>query len=591
MSIDVAQLAPLAIIIPFVGAALSLVLVHRNRMQRTVAIGFLALSLVIEILVLIQSWDAEPTAVNLGGWDAPFGIVLMVDQLSAVMLVVSSIVSLAVLIYATGQGVADGDAEGPISIFYPTFLILVAGVSNAFLAGDLFNLYVGFEIFLVASYVLMTMGGTTQRIRAGVTYVVVSIISSVLFLIAIGMIYAATGTVNMADLSVKLADLPVGTQMQLHLMLLIAFGIKAAVFPLSFWLPDSYPTASAPVTAVFAGLLTKVGVYAIIRTETLLFTGDRISTLLMWVSLLTMVVGILGALAQIDIKRMLSFTLVSHIGYMIFGIAVGTDAAYAAVVYYVAHHIIIQTSLFLVAGLIERRGGSTNTDRLGGLARLAPVLAMLYIVPALNLGGIPPFSGFLGKIGLFQAGVDVATWQTYVVIAGAVLASLLTLIAMMRVWNRVFLRTPDDADFPDPVLLAPTREGHWGAGAHQTLTARNGDPAQRVSLLPRLMVWPTTILVVVGVGLTVFAGPLFKVSENAAANLGNPGAYVEAVFGPEGTPGGPVEGGLDDGATGSSDSGLPQGTQYGNGETEGLQEDIYDGSTPAPEDTATEEAP
>ncbi|ROZ65633.1 Na+/H+ antiporter subunit D [Kocuria soli] len=546
MSIDVAQLAPLAIIVPFVGAALSLVLFHRNRLQRLVAIGSLVVSLAVEMLVLATSWDAPPTSVNLGGWEAPFGIVLIVDQLSAVMLVVSTIVSLAVLIYATGQGVADGDSAGPISIFHPTYLILVAGVSNAFLAGDLFNLYVGFEIFLVASYVLMTMGGTTQRIRAGVTYVVVSIISSVLFLIAIAMVYAATGTVNMADLCLKLADLPVGTQMQLHLMLLVAFGIKAAVFPLSFWLPDSYPTASAPVTAVFAGLLTKVGVYSIIRTETLLFPGEQINGLLMWVSLLTMVVGILGALAQIDVKRLLSFTLVSHIGYMVFGIAVGTAAGFAAVVYYVGHHIIIQTSLFLVAGLIERRGGSTNSDRLGGMARLAPVLAVLYMIPALNLGGIPPFSGFLGKIGLFQAGVDNATWQTYVVISGAVLTSLLTLIALMRVWNRVFLRTTDDADFPDPVLLAPSREGHWGAGAVQTLTRDEGG-RQTVSLLPRLMVWPTAVLVVIGVALTVFAGPLFAVADNAAENLVNPGAYVEAVLGPEGAPSGPVEQAAGDG--------------------------------------------
>lgn len=579
MSVEIAQLAPLAIIVPFVGAAMTLMFFRHHRAQQIMAIGTLVLSLLVEILVLIQTWDAPPTAVNLGGWEAPFGVVLMVDQLSAVMLVVSTLVSLVVLVYATGQGVADGDSEGPISIFYPTFLILVAGVSNAFLAGDLFNLYVGFEIFLVASYVLMTMGGTAQRIRAGITYVVVSIISSVLFLIAIGMIYAATGTVNMADLSIKLAQLPDGTQMQLHLMLLIAFGIKAAVFPLSFWLPDSYPTASAPVTAVFAGLLTKVGVYSIIRAETLLFTTERINSLLMWVSLLTMVVGILGALAQIDIKRMLSFTLVSHIGYMIFGIAVGTAQAYAAVVYYVAHHIVIQTSLFLVAGLIERRGGSTNTERLGGMARLAPVLALLYMVPALNLGGIPPFSGFLGKIGLFQAGVQTATWQSYVVIAGAVVASLLTLIAMMRVWNRVFLRTPDDADFPDPVLLATTREGHWGAGAQQTVTSRNGDPAQAVSLLPRLMVWPTTVLVVVGVGLTLFAGTLFEVADHAAANLTDASAYHQAVFGPEGQPGGAVHNGPDDGNAGSTDgTGLPDGAQYGDGSQEGVQVDIYPGS-------------
>lgn len=357
MSTDLAQLAPLAVLIPFLGAALNFVIVHRNRLQRTVTVGAMALTLVLDAVMLADVWNQGPQAVHLGGWAAPYGIVMVVDQLSALMLVVSVVVSLAVLVYAVSEGVAGGDDEGPISIFYPTFLLLVAGVSNAFLAGDLFNLYVGFEILLTASYVLLTMGGTAQRIRAGVTYVVVSVISSILFLITLGMIYGATGTVNMADLSVKLADLPQGTQLQLHLMLLIAFGVKAAVFPLSFWLPDSYPTASAPVTAVFAGLLTKVGVYSIIRTETLLFPDRQINGLLMWVALLTMFVGILGALAQIDIKRMLSFTLISHIGYMIFGIAVGTPQALAAVVYYIAHHIVIQTSLFLVAGLIERRGG------------------------------------------------------------------------------------------------------------------------------------------------------------------------------------------------------------------------------------------
>src|SRR5699024_11099711 len=203
----------------------------------------------------------------------------------------------------------ERDDAGPVSIFFPTYLILVAGISNAFLAGDLFNLYVGFEIFLTASYVLLTMGGGEARIRAGVTYVVVSILSSMLFLITIGLIYAATGTVNLADIALKVADLDPGVQLMLHVLLLVAFGIKAAVFPLAFWLPDSYPTAPAPVTAVFAGLLTKVGIYAMIRTETLLFPGDRINTALMIVAALTMIVGILGALAQTDIKRMISFTL------------------------------------------------------------------------------------------------------------------------------------------------------------------------------------------------------------------------------------------------------------------------------------------
>jgi multicomponent Na+:H+ antiporter subunit D len=538
VTVNFAQLAPLAVIIPFLGAALSLLLLRRNALQRTVAIGSLVLTLAVEALILGTTWNLGPQAVHLGGWEAPWGIVMVVDQLSSLMLVVSTVVSLAVLVYASGQGVADGDEEGPISIFHPSFLILVAGVSNAFLAGDLFNLYVGFEILLTASYVLMTMGGTVQRIRTGVTYVVVSVISSVLFLITIAMIYAATGTINMADLSVKLEGLPVGTQMQLHLMLLIAFGIKAAVFPLSFWLPDSYPTASAPVTAVFAGLLTKVGVYSIIRTETVLFPGERLDDLLMWVALLTMVVGILGALAQIDIKRMLSFTLISHIGYMIFGVAVGTQEALSATVYYVAHHIVIQTSLFLVAGLIERRGGSTNVDRLAGMARISPLLALLYLVPALNLGGIPPFSGFLGKTGLLQAGVDQGDGLAYALVAGSVAVSLLTLLALIRVWNRVFLRAPEDAEYPDPILLAPVPAGSrflLTSGAVDDQAGRFAGKGD-VRLMSPSMLGGASALVAAGVALTVFAGPLFQLADNAAENLVRPERYVEAVLDPASAP-------------------------------------------------------
>ncbi|OXS85394.1 Na+/H+ antiporter subunit D [Kocuria marina] len=542
MTTDPAQFAPLAVLIPFLGAALNFIIVHRNRLQRGVTVGAMVLTLILNAFMLANVWNQGPQVVHLGDWAAPYGIVMVVDQLSALMLVVSVVVSLAVLIYAVSEGVANGDDEGPISIFYPTFLLLVAGVSHAFLAGDLFNLYVGFEILLTASYVLLTMGGTAQRIRAGVTYVVVSVISSILFLISLGMIYGATATVNMADLSVKLADLPQGTQMQLHLMLLIAFGVKAAIFPLSFWLPDSYPTASAPVTAVFAGLLTKVGVYSIIRTETLLFPGTQIKDLLMWVALLTMIVGILGALAQIDIKRMLSFTLISHIGYMIFGIALGTQAALAAVVYYIAHHIVIQTSLFLVAGLIERRGGSTNVDRLAGMLKISPLLGVLYMIPALNLGGIPPFSGFLGKVALLEAGVEAGTWLSYLLVGVSVFVSLLTLMALIRVWNRVFLRNVDDAEYPDPVLRATTAEGR----RPRTSRAVAGKSGSRFSgrspvvLLPGTMVGATTALVAVGVALTVFAGPLFDLADNASENLINPDRYVNAVLAPVG-PGGVSE--------------------------------------------------
>ncbi|MHA7176571.1 Na+/H+ antiporter subunit D [Arthrobacter sp. Sr24] len=535
---NVASFAPLAVVLPFLGAALAFALIRRPRAQRRVSLGTITITLALEVWLLASVWTTGPIAVHLGGWSPPFGIVMVADQFSSLLLVVSSAVSLAVLAYATGQGSADGEESGPVSVFHPTYLILMAGVSNAFLAGDLFNLYVGFEILLTASYVLMTLGGTGSRIRAGITYVVVSVVSSVLFLIAIAMIYGATGTVTLADLAVKLAELDSGTQALLHVLLLIAFGIKAAVFPLSFWLPDSYPTAPAPVTAVFAGLLTKVGVYAIIRTETLLFPSDQFNNVLLVVALLTMIVGIFGAIAQTDIKRMLSFTLVSHIGYMIFGAALSSVLGLAATIFYVIHHITIQTSLFMVTGLIERRGGTSSIMRLGGLAKLSPILAVLYFIPAMNLAGIPPFSGFLGKLGLLQAGVADGSPLAYALVVGGVVASLLTLLVMARVWNRAFWRSTADAEDPEPVLLAtaPDASGEQSMRAlrtskHVDATSGRFSGDNEIPILPKMMVYSTMGLVLLGIAMTVFAGPLFDLSQEAATSMLERTDYIEAVLG------------------------------------------------------------
>jgi len=499
------SLVPLPVVMPLLGAALTLVLARRPRAQRAVSVLVLTATLVVAAALLVLAYRDGPLVVNVGGWPAPVGIVLVADQLSALMLVVSAAVTLCVLLYSIGEGRADGDEGTPVAIYHPTYLVLTAGITNAFLSGDLFNLFVGFEILLAASYVLLTLGGTDVRIRAGTTYVVVSLLSSLIFLSAIGLIYAATGTLNLAQLVDRLDALPDNLRLVLNLMLLLAFGIKAAVFPLSSWLPDSYPTAPAPVTAVFAGLLTKVGVYAIIRTETLLFPGGRVADMLMVVALLTMLVGILGAVAQSDVKRLLSFALMGHIGYLIFGVALATTAGLAGAIFYVVHHIIILTTLFLATGLLERRAGSTNLDRIGGLGRVAPLLGVLFFLPAVNLAGIPPFSGFLGKVGLLQAGVSAGGVLPWLLVAGGTITSLLTLYAIMKVWNMAFWRAPK-LDSPD----APPR-------------------------LPRLMVGSTLALVALGVALTLVAGPLYRVSADAAEHLLARSPYVDAVF-PGGTP-------------------------------------------------------
>ncbi|KAA0101985.1 Na+/H+ antiporter subunit D [Mycolicibacterium sp. P1-18] len=527
-----AILTPLPVLIPTLAAAVTLFAGRTPRLQRTIAVAALA-AVVAVCAVLVHLADRDGTiAVHVGGWGqsvpgmGPLGITLVVDRLSAMMLLVSSIVLLAVVFYAIGQGIRDGDERQPVSIFLPTYLVLSAGVCTAFLAGDLFNLFVGFEVLLSASFVLLTIGASTDRVRAGIAYVMVSMVSSLIFLIGLAMIYAATGTLNMAELSVRLEDVPSGTRAAMFAVMMVAFGIKAAVFPLSTWLPDSYPTAPAPVTAVFAGLLTKVGVYAIIRAHSLLFPGGALDNVLMVAALVTMLVGIFGAIAQSDIKRLLSFTLVSHIGYMVFGIALGSELGMSGAIYYVAHHIVVQTTLFLVVGLIERQAGASTLQRLGGLAGASPLLALVFFIPALNLGGIPPFSGFIGKVALLEAGTQDASVLAWILVGSSVVTSLLTLYVMARVWTKAFWRARADAP-----------EGNLADVSPSSLiddSAEDIDHADRddVGRMPVGMLVPTAALIAVGLALTVFAGPIFAFSERAAAEVVDRGQYVSAVLTP-----------------------------------------------------------
>ncbi|MGO0575860.1 Na+/H+ antiporter subunit D [Ornithinimicrobium panacihumi] len=503
---------PLLVVLPLIGAGLTLAAAGRTVVQRVVSLSVLTAMLVCAGVLLWAADTIGPQVMLVGGWMPWEGVVLVVDRLAALMVIVSTTVTMGVLTYSIGQGASsfddESDGHSPLPVFHPSILVLAAGVTTTFISGDLFHLYVGFEMLLAASFVLLTLGGTAERVRAGTTYVLVSLLSSSIFLAAIGTVYAAAGTVNLALLAERLGEIEPSTVTQLQLLLLIGFAVKAAIFPMSGWLPDSYPTAPAPVTAVFAGLLTKVGVYAIIRTQTLLFPGNRFDDLLLWAALLTMVVGILGAIVQNDIKRMLSFTLVSHIGYMLFGIALGSAAGLGAAIFYVIHHILIQTTLFLVTGLVERVGGSSDASKLGDLARISPVVGVLFFVPAMNLAGIPPFSGFLGKVGLIQAGVQEDTWLAWVVVAGAVLTSLLTLYAIARVWARAFWSE-------NPAGI--TGRGPWRGGHHEALGWG--------------VLGPTTAIVVVTVAITVVAGPLYDVTTRAAVDLLSREPYVTSVLG------------------------------------------------------------
>ena len=490
------SLVPLPLALALLGAALNVIAVRSRATQRLISLVTLSAITAVSVVLLVEVDRNGPLVARGGDWSASVGIAFVADHLSASLLAVATVVLLIVLVYAIGQNARDQASPW----YHPAYMALAGGIANAFLAGDLFNLFVAFELMLMASYVLMTLHGTDAQIRSGTTYVVLNVIESMLLLLAVGLIFAATGTVNMAELAQRSGDLPDGVRIGLNMLLLIAFGLKAAVFPLFFWLPDSYPAAPGPVTAVFAGLLTKIGVYAIIRTETIMFPGGN-GTLLIVIGSLTMIIGVFGAIAQADMKRILSFHIVSQIGYMVAGVGIGTSAALAATIFFVIHQIPIKTSLFLVEGIVEGSTGTSRLDDVGGMARRSGWLAALFMLPALSLAGLPPFSGFVGKLGLVDAGVQAEQWG---LIAVALVGSLFTLVSMVKIWTGVFWGTV----MPEPP-----------AGDRGVLHGH------------RIEAGATFACVALGLALAVFAGPLYDLCRSAAEGTLDVSRYVEAVLG------------------------------------------------------------
>lgn len=479
------------IALPLLAAGLTILVGRRLAPQRLIALGAVSCVLVSSAALLREVDRTGPIVAYVGGWAPEIGITLVADRFSALVLLVASGVLLAVLVYAMAQIGEDALDWW----FHAKYLVLTAGVTMSLLTGDLFNLFVGFEIMLIASYALLTVRSDRDQVRATITYVVINLLASSLFLVMIAFIYAATGTVNMADLAIRLDDIDPAVREALGLLMLVVFGIKAGLFPLFMWLPDSYPTAPAPVTAIFAGLLTKVGVFVIIRTQTLLFPGDGgPSNLLLAVAGATMIVGVLGAIAQNDVKRILSFHIVSQIGYMIMGLGFLTVAGVAAAIVYVINQIVVKTGLFLVGGIIETEHGTGALNRTGGLLHRRPLVAVLFLPLALSLAGIPPFSGFVAKLALIQEGVALAS--TPVVIA-SVVASLLTLFSMTKIWGGTF----------------------WGEPVEPTGRAGPG------------MLGATAVVMAFSLALAFFAEPIVEVSTRAAADLLDRQAYLQAVLG------------------------------------------------------------
>jgi multicomponent Na+:H+ antiporter subunit D len=497
-------LLTLPILVPL-GTAIALhLLPAQPRLLRLVAFLGAVLSLAASVTIFLRAQSAGILVLQIGSWPAPFGITLVADLFSSLMSVMAALIGVAV----TASSFAGVDPRREGLGYHALLHVLLMGVSGAFLTGDLFNLYVWFEVMLIASFVLMSLHRTRAQLHAAFTYVGLNLLASAFFLTAIGLLYGQAGTLNLADLARVWPDRGTpGLNAALSMLFLTSFGIKAGLFPLFFWLPASYPTPPAAVSALFAGLLTKVGVYSMIRVFTLLFPDPSASvyTAVLVMSVLTMVVGLIGALGQHDVRRVLSFNLVGHIGFTTVGLALWTPAALAASILYVLHHMLVISTLFLVSGLFLRQRRTTDLRALGGLYRTQPFVACLALVPLFSLAGVPPLSGFIAKLAVVGAMVDS---RNNGLAAISLVVSLLTLLSMARVWDEAFWKPAPDQQ---------TREAH----PHR---------------LGAAIVAPVAFLVTLTLALTLAADPVYRVTTRAARQLLDVDGYVHAVLGEETPP-------------------------------------------------------
>jgi multicomponent Na+:H+ antiporter subunit D len=484
----------LPVAVPLAGAAVTALLGARLTAQRVVTFASLAFLTAYATALLVVTAREEAIATQLGAWPPGFAIPFAADPLSALMLLIAGAMALVCVAFAVARG------EDERRFFYPLVLFLMAGASGAFLTADFFNLFVFVEVMLIASYVLLALDGARDQIRSGTVYVAVNLLASTLLVAAVAFMYGAAGTVNMAALEGAGAER--GVVAVAAAALLIAFAVKSSLVPVHGWLPRSYPVASPSVTALFSGILTKVGVYAIIRTYSLVFSGNTtLRAPILVVAAATMLIGVLGAVGRDRIRDILAFHMVSQVGYIVLGLGLFGVAGLAAGIFYMIQYIVVKTSLFLSAGAVETLEGSGELKRLGGIARVRPVLAAGFVISALSLSGLPPFSGFFAKLFLVRAAFEDAS---YAAAGMAILVSFFTLMSMLKIWSGAF----------------------WGA-REESLGRPEPVPTRRAAGL----VAPALVLAGVTVALGFGAQGLLEISNRAAEALVDPASYVGAVLG------------------------------------------------------------
>jgi multicomponent Na+:H+ antiporter subunit D len=450
------------VLVPLATAALTTLASRRPALQQTLSAAGVVAFLACAIALVALAGADQPAQTAFGGWAAPYGIEFRLDRTGSALVLVTALMGAASLLFLASD--ADPGPRHPMLL--PLVHGVLAGVGGAFATADLFNLYVWFEVMLICAIGLFAIGGRVDQLDASFKYLVLNLLGTLLLLMAVGAVYAVTGHLNYGALAQAAPALSTGLATVVLAALVLAFLIKAGAFPLYAWLPASYHTLPAPVLALFAGLLTKVGVYAVLRTMGDVFAPAPavLHEALGWVAAGTMVFGVLGAAYHWDMRRILAFHIVSQIGYILLGIALGGQAGNAATLFYTVHHIVVKANLFLIAAIVWRLTGSYDLRRIGGLYAARPALAVLFLIPALSLVGIPPLSGFWAKLMILQEALAQGRWAWTAV---ALAVSVLTLYSMMKIWMEAFWkRHPDETWLPPrDTRLAPAWLATWGLAA------------------------------------------------------------------------------------------------------------------------------
>ncbi len=488
------------ILIPFTFLFLSF-LIKKSGIKKRLAVLFAFLNLVAAIILIPLVQLREIIVVNMGSWAAPYGISLVADRFSVFMVLISAIVFLLTTIYSTQAIDKERRKNGH---FFFSFGILM-GVNGSFLAGDIFNLYVWFEVMLMSSFILISLGGERAQLEGSIKYLILNLISSLFFVAGIGLLYGKLGTLNLADISAKisLASDNLALLNPALILIFVGFSIKGALFPFFFWLPASYHTPPPAVTALFAGLLTKVGIYSLIRFYTLVLYYDHAfwNQVILWIGGLSMVIGVIAASSQYDFRKILSFHIISQVGYVIIALGFYTIAGLAAAIFFLGHNMISKTNAFLVAGLVHHKKGTLNLKVLGNVFRENTLWGLMFFVSAFSLAGLPPFSGFIGKYLVLKAGVEA---NQVLITMVALFVGLLTLFSMVKIWLEVFWKKP-----PEEKMIE----------------------IEHKPFSDRWMVVSTLIMTIAIIVMGIWAKPIVAFCELAATDLLNPSKYIYYVIG------------------------------------------------------------